>query len=243
MNRFLLLIFSLLSCLSVCAEGIEQSLSVEIGMVQIKEPENLGMVFSGPELRLGYDLKNSFNRFKLNYSPDISLGGVFSHRITGYSIGFSPLIVGCDYNFLKTEVHNLDMGFGTGLRYHWQMYPDLHNAQLFAESEIPLDLRFCYRLNYCSNVFAVDIQNSLFGFIGQLPIHDPYFYSLSFAEFIINPLKNISLCSFGRYNHTVISILWSPSNIKIHKFGISLEYLKLCNYKSLSYSLVWSKNF
>lgn len=243
MNRFLLLIFSFLLSLSVCAEGVNHSLSVEMGSLQIKEHENLGMVFSGPELKLGYDLKKSYNRFSAYYSPDISLAGVFRRHITGYSIGFAPLIFGGDYNLIKTKVHTFDVGINTGLRYHWQMYPDFHNAQLFAESEIPLDLRLSYRLNYGANMFAINIRNSLGGFIGQLPIHDPYFYSLSFSEFAINPLKKISFCSFGKYNHTAASICWTPSKIKKHSFGLSLEYLKLNDYQSLSYSIIWCKKF
>lgn len=243
MNRFIPLILSFLFSLSVCAEGFTHSMSVEIGMLQIKERENPGMVFFGPEIKLRYDLRKSCNRFSAYYSPDIALAGVFRRYIAGYSIGFSPIIAGCDYNLIKTGAHNLDVGLSTGLRYHWQMYPDLHNAQLFAESEIPLDLNLNYNLNCGTNVFALNLRNSIFGFIGQLPLHDPYVYSLSFAEFAFNPLRRMSFGSFDKYNHSVVSISWNNSKMKKHNFGISFDYLKINDYHTLSYSLIWYKKF
>lgn len=237
------LLIAALRFLPVYAGETEHSISVEAGVPQIKEAENLGMVFTGPEIRLGYRMEKSFNRLGVYYSPDLSLACIFSHSVTGYSIGFSPVTAGVGYMLIDSASHSLTAGVETGLRYHWQMYPDLHNAQLFAQSEIPLDLILRYSLRWRGNVLTVNLCNSIFGFTGQLPLHDPYVYSLSFSEFAFKPLENLRFGSFGSYNHTKASINWRPRTLEKHTFGIGVEYNGLQGYKSLSYSLIWCKKF
>lgn len=236
----------LLSAISLCygdslcdGEDLSHKLSVGIDYVQIKEGENLGMVFSGPELRVNYFLEKGFRQIAIDYKAGISAAGLFSHGMTGYSIEFIPGEVGVDGIIYGDSNNKLNIGGVTGLKYHWQMYPDLHNSQLFGECEIPLDLRVEY--NY--KRFGLKWQNSIMGFVGSLPMHDPYFYSLSFSEFVFKPVQEIRCRSFGRYNHSQMSISWSPVKEDKHTFILSMEYFKLDRFKTLSYGLRWERRF
>lgn len=244
MPRILGIIFACFCCISSSfAEDLRHTITVDAGAMQIKEAENLGMVFRGPEAGAGYALTKDFGQFNISYCADLSIAGVFSRGMTGYCVAFTPATIGIHYDIVKAGSQKLAAGLCSGLKYHWQMYPDLHNSQLFAESEIPLDLHISYECKYKRNRFALNLQNSLFGFVGQLPMHDPYFYSLSFSEFAFKPLQDLKFLTFGKYNHSRASLLWSPAIIPAHGFGIGLEYISCQSFKSLSYSLLWRKSF
>lgn len=236
-----------LTAFAASGERWRQAVTVGAGGAQVKDSENLGMVFGGPRVDFAYTLQHDFGPIVFDYQTDMSVAGVFARGMTGYAIGFSPVSVGVGHSWLNQPHHRLSAGLATGLRYHWQMYPDLHNSQLFSVCEIPLELTIAYTFIYKRNSFSLNLANSIFGLTGGHHNPDPYFYSLSFSEFAFKPFSNLKFSSFGSYDHTHATATWSPADLQNHSFGFSLDYLSVGaagrSFKSLTYSLIWQKRF
>lgn len=247
--RIFIVLFFMAVQLSVKADNhCEHTLSIESGCLQIKDSENLGFVFSGPELNTKYNLEKNLDQFQLYYKAMVSGGVLFSHRIIGYSIRFTPVELCAMYKIIDIPAHCMGIGVSAGLRYQWQMYPNLHTSLLFAQSEAPIDLLISYKYRSRGHSFILSLQNSLFGLIGQLPLSGPYYYYLSFSEFAIKPLKEMRFSSFDRYNRSQISLSWSPARLPNQSFGINLNFLRIHSpvshsLKSLSYSVVCDIKF
>lgn len=204
------------------------------------------MVFSGPELEVAYELALTSGRLTFRYRPELSLGTGFSHRITGYNIGFKPLDAAFAWTLLCTARHSLAVGCGTRLSYQWQMYPNLHNSHLFAQAEVPVCVLLEYGMKFRDNAIRVEFENSIFGWAGQLPRHDPYAYSLSFSEFALRPLRSLKFGSFADYLATRLSALWSMDRLPGHAFGIGLSYRSIGpaeKHQKLTFALLWKKRF
>lgn len=244
---FLVILTIGLVAISASGERWRQAVTVGAGGAQVKDSENLGMVFGGPRMDFAYSLGHDFGSIDFDYQADLSTAGVFTRGMTGYAIGFSPVRVGIGRVWLNQPHHKLSAGLAAGLRYHWQMYPDLHNSQLFSECEIPLELTIAYTFNYKRNSFCFRLENSIFGLTGGHHNPDPYFYSLSFSDFAFRPFSNLKFSSFGSYDHTHATVAWSPADLPNHSFGFSLDYLSVIpkdrSFQSLSYSLIWQKRF
>ncbi len=227
-------------------KGIERSFTITAGIAQIKEPSNIGLVFTGAAIGTKIDIYQNINSLSWHYAPALSLGIAFSHNMPGYAIDFAPLQGFCDFSLIHSDRHLFLIGLGSSLTYHWQMYPSLHNSHLFAEAEIPVNLRLTYDLNVPIGTFHLHIANSIFGFSSHIANNSPYYYSLSFADFVVTPLKQLHFGSFGKYNHTNLNINWTHRKASAHRFGITIDYLQITSQKTfrhLSYALSWQKNF
>lgn len=228
------------------ALGKRNQFGAYAGLNQLKERENLGMVFSGPGIGLSYSLTLTEGKLTAYYRPELSFATGFSHGITGYEIGFKPIDAAFVVKVLDTDRHTVGVGCSTGLSYHWQMYPYLHNSHLFAQAEVPLCLVVRYAFGFKGNMLTLDFENSIFGWAGQLPKHDPYAYSLSFSEFAVQPLRSLRFGSYGSNVASRLSVVWNMERMPGHAFGLGFSYRsigKAEKHQKLTFSLIWQKRF
>ncbi len=227
---------------ALCRGTHRDAISVGVGALQSKEGFNYGLVFTGPALGVDYRHTADYGNVAVSYAADLRPGVLFSRGMTAYDITCMPV---------RVEVlFRLSCAFRIGAAvagtYHWQMYPDLQNAHLFAEGEIGLNLVLKYSARVRGCRIDLQAENSLVGFVSHTSHNDPYFYSLDAADFLVEPWKNLHFGSFDRYNHTSATLLFSSVRHPKHRFGIGFDFLYITGsgtFKALNYQLKWQKNF
>ncbi|MDE5544202.1 MAG: hypothetical protein K2I83_02175, partial [Bacteroidales bacterium] len=224
----------------------EKTLCLNGSATQFKDAYNHGLVFTGPMLDFGFGITPTEGDFKWFYQAGLSAGVAFSRQMPAYAIGFMPLYGGADYLLHFHNTHRLRLRLAVSMAFHWQMYPFLHNPHLFYQTEIPLWFGINYAFHSPYGVFEAEAAFSVFGFHASTSGNEPYFYRLDFHEFVGKPLQELRFGFPNRYIHVLGAILYRPTALPQHAFGISVEYIGFTHtrrYQNLSYSLSWKKSF
>jgi hypothetical protein len=116
----------------------KQSHSIILSFLQVKEESNIGMVFNGIQLQYIYGIAWKIGDSELTYQPGLTFGIAWSHEMTGYKIGISPVNISYEISIFQNTEHTLKAGANLAGNYYYQMYPDLHGGHLFWASEIGL---------------------------------------------------------------------------------------------------------
>lgn len=225
---------------------LEKSLSLHGGAAQFKEAYNNGLVFSGPEIAVGFGITPAQGFCRWFYQADLTAGAAFARKMPAYAIGFTPLHSGADFCFAFHEAHHLKIRIALSLSFHWQMYPFLHNSHLFYQAEIPLSLGIAYAFQSPYGVFEAEAAFSVCGFASSTSSNEPYFYRLGFREFIAKPLQELRFGSLNTYAQVTASLEWKPAALPGHGFGLGIRYLDIHRshrFQNLSYSLSWKRTF
>jgi hypothetical protein len=221
---------------------IKQFHSITLSFLQIKEEFNIGMVFNGIQIKYVYGITWKIGDSELTYKPELAFGIAWSHEMTGYKIGISPLNVSWEIPVFQNHGHTIKAGANLAGNYNYQMYPDLHDAHLFWASEIGLSpvLNYQYQLN--NSRITCSLQNSLLGFVSHTERNEPYFYSLKASDFFIRPHENMKFGSFNNYDHTKLSIEFQPNINKMHSFIYEFDYFGIwykTRYDQINHNFIW----
>jgi hypothetical protein len=208
----------------------------------MKDEFNVGKVFDGIQLEYRYGILWKIGESELLYQPKIALGAAFNRGITGYQIGFVPANVSWVMPFYNEKGHTFKAGANFAANYNYQMYPDLQGGHLFWMSEIGLSPRLEYNYEWNKKRIGVYMQNSLLGFVSHTQNNEPYFYSFKASDFFIRPHEDMKFGSFNNYNHTNISLEFTPEITKTHSFLFEFDYIGSfygLQFERLNYNLVW----
>lgn len=223
-----------------------KTISLRAGASQFRESYNHGLVFSGPELAVGFGITPTQGFCRWFYAADLQAGVAFRHKMPAYAIGFTPLHGGADFCFPVREAHLLRLRIALALSFHWQMYPFLQNSHLFYEAEIPLTIGLGYRFRSSCGILEAQADFSVCGFASSTSSNEPYFYKLDFHEFVGKPLQELRFGSLNTYVRVSASLEWSPASLRGHAFGLAVRYVDIHRshrYQNLNYSLSWKKVF
>jgi hypothetical protein len=221
---------------------IKQSHSIILSFLQVKEKFNMGMVFNGVQLQYVYGIAWKIGESELTYQPGLTFGMAWSHEMTGYKIGISPVNISYEIPVFQNNEHTLKAGANLAGNYYYQLYPDLHGGHLFWASEIGLSPILKYQYQFNNSRLVCALQNSLLGFVSHTEKNDPYFYSFKAGDFFIRPHENMQFGSFNNYDHTKLSLEFIPNIEKTHSFMYEFDYLGIwhnAKYQQLNHSLIW----
>jgi hypothetical protein len=240
--KYVIVLFLLLIVINPVYSQIKQSHSIIFSFLQIKDEFNIGMVFNGIQLKYVYGITWKTGESELTYQPSLDFGIAWSHEMSGYKIGISPVNVTWEMPIYQNTGHTLKTGANFVMNYNYQMYPDLHGGHLFWASEIGLSPIINYRYQFNNSRLVCFLQNSLFGFVSHTDKNDPYFYSFKASDFFIRPHENMQFGSFNNYNHTKFSMEFAPNIEKTHSFLYEFDYFGIWNntkYQQINHSLIW----
>ena len=232
-------------CLSIAIipihSQVKQSHSIVIGFLQLKDQFNLGMVFNGVQLEYRYGIKWVINDHEILYQPELGAGLAFNRGMIGGQIHFAPVNVTWAMPFYEKNGHSIRGGanFISDYNYH---YYELNDGPLFWTAEIGISPVVQYAYQWDNKRINLGLQNSLFGFTSHRQGYDPYLWSFTWRDFVVDPHKNLKFGSFNNYNHTNISLEFVPNISKIHSFAYEFDYLGFFwgnQFHRINHNLFW----
>jgi hypothetical protein len=177
----------------------------------------------------------------------LGLGLAFNRGMIGGQIHIAPVNVTWTMPFYEQNGHTIKGGFNFITDYNYQYY-ELHDGPLFWNSEIGFSPVVGYgyqwdneRTQVRSRVNA-SLQNSLFGFTSRRQGYDPYIWSFTWKDFVVDPHKNLQFGSFNDYNHTKVSLEFVPNIFKMHSFAYEFDYLGFFygyRFDRINHNLLW----
>ncbi len=203
---------------------IEHSVYLNTEYAQIKDEFNYGLVFSGPDLELGYTLFRRVNKSVFIYSPALYFGVNFNKGM-GVFWGVKPIDL-----FLGTVAKESDrvlftIGGYLSDSYSFQQYPELQSGHMFWYTSIETGPKLLLTIPFKNRKLNLSFSNSLAGFTSRPePGTETYFYSLLFSDFIRNSHSNFTFGSFGTFNHTIFNIHLNRRTERRCSIGYEFEY-------------------
>lgn len=209
------------------------TLSLSVGYLEMQETINQSFVFRGPSLSLSYR-RTVFadTMVHIDYSPDLSFAGMFSHRMPAYSLSFRPLDFACTYPVYTSADWEIRLGGSVWAYYDWRIYPAQHASQLFAYGEYTLAFRADVSCRTPKHLFNLSWSNSMLGFTSLTNTYADWFYSFRFRDFLAEPHRNLRFGSFERFDHTRIALTWQPEALHANAFAVECNYI-LCRAQFL----------
>ena len=143
--------------------------------------------------------------------------------------------------FFKREGHTIRGGVNFTADYNYQFY-ELHDGPMFWNAEIGLSPVIRYSYQWDNKRINASLQNSLIGFTSRRQGYDPYHWSFTMKDFFVNPHKELKFGSFNNYDHTKVSIEFTPNIFKTHSFAYEFDYLGLFHgyrFDRIEHNLLW----
>jgi len=235
-------LFWLIVALNPIYGQVKQSHTIVLGFLQLKDQANLGMVFNGVQLEYRYGLTWAIQEHEITYQPKLGLGVGFNRRMFGVQLKFAPVNVSWTMPFYNQNGHTIRVGANFSTDYSWQIYQPLQSGHLFYVSEIGVSPIIKYNYQWDNKRIGISIQNSLFGFTSHKQQLDPYWVSWDAREWIIAPHENMKFGTFNNYDHTNISVEFTPNLDKIHSFVYEFDYFGIyygVQFRRLNHNLIW----
>ena len=228
---------------NVCLAQHKNNISVDAGLLQLKDELNQSMVYNGPQLGFRYGRNWFFENWELRYNPKVAFGTPFNRSMIAANIRFVPI----DFSAMKPISQT---GFRVGLNfsadYNFQAYPHQLAAFLFWHGAIGISPRVEYVFQWEQSRIKLSAQNSLAGFVSRTEYISHYFHSFKLSVFFVKPHQNMQFGSFDKYVHFNGSIEYTPNVNRNHSFAFGLEYIDSYfsnRFQSLNYYLRWKKSF
>ena len=210
----------------------KHTVSFKTQYIKIKDKFNYGLVFSGPNLIVGYSFSKITDKDVLLCSPEIAFGGVFN-KGAGFAWRFKPIDIFYGRN-ISTEL--MAIGGYVATDYQWQQYSELQGGRLFWFSTIEIGPRMEFEFPYKSWVLTFDISNSLAGFTSRPePSTETYYYEFSFSEFISVANQDLSFGLFDLFNRTKFGMTIQRDSWKRLTLGYCFEYFGYYKGPTLSF--------
>jgi len=237
-----IVLFGLIIVINPIYGQVKQSHTIAPGFLQLKEQANLRMVFSGAQLEYRYGLMWIIQEHEITYQPELGFGVGFNRGMFGVQLMFSPINVSWIMPFYDQNGHSIRGGINLAADYSYQIYQPLQSGHLFWASEVGISPIINYNYQWDNKRIGINIQNSLFGFTSHKQEFDPYWISWEFREFAVTPHENMKFGSSNNYNHTNISIGFTPKIDKRHSFIYEFDYFGLfygVQFRRLNHNLMW----
>jgi len=238
MNRIILGLFAILYSINLYSQDNSpgtnptHTLSFKAQYIQIKDEFNYGLVFSGPNLVVGYSFSRITDKDILMYAPEIAFGGVFN-KGAGFAWRFKPIDIFYGRNITTKQI---TIGGYVATDYQWQQYSELQGGRLFWFSTIEIGPRIQYVLPYKSGILNIDFSNSLAGFTSRPEVStETYYYDFSFSEFISVAHQDLTFGSFNLFNRTKFGVAIAPNSWRHLKIGYNFEYFGYYKEPTLSF--------
>lgn len=232
---------------SVCLAVPKNTFSLSLGYRSMQETLNQSFVFRGTSVAVDYGrllLNDSIVRLK--YAPEISFAGMWSHRMSAFSLACRPLDFACTAAVWRSPLGECRLGGCLWTCYDWRLYPSQHASQLFAYGELALALEAELEGSFAGHALLLRVRNSLLGFTSLTDTYQDWFYSFSFRDFVVEPHRHLRFGSFERFTHTEAALQWTPSRLSEHTFALEMSYV-WCRaysvYRMFVCAFVWRRNF
>jgi hypothetical protein len=174
------------------------------------------------------------------------LGVGFNRGMIGANINIVPLDVSWLRTFYEGRGHSFRAGGNFAADYSYQMYPHLHSGHLFWMSEIGISPLLEYSYQWERKRIELHAKNSFLGFVSHTQENDPYFYSFKVGDFFTRPHQDMRFGSFNNYNHSVLSLEFTPDVLRAHSFLLGLDYLGSyygTRFERLNYNVQWKVSY
>jgi hypothetical protein len=224
----------------LAAQDFENSRSINASLdfLQIKESENYGLVYSGPQIRLSYRNSWEINMKDLVYEGSAGFAYLRSRGTSGLNIHVKVLDL--HYNIYERE---RDVSFFAGpwikMEYNYQLYPELQSGYSFHFTNYTFG--FSVSSTWQTDDFHLTLRwkNSLAGLISRTETgRDPYFFDLSFGDYLRDQHKAFKGGSFNLYNNSMVELHYvDPQHPRI-AYAYSFQYFVYSDFpelKSLSH--------
>lgn len=184
----LLVVTSLL--VTAPAIAADHQLGVHVGSLQIGEGLNNGLVFSGGQAALSYQLM--LVRRDLVFRARLQLGGgAFTSRgMLGFGGSLRPVeaflgFAVVDRGRERGRGWSLHLGPQLAVDYNLQLYPDLQTGQTFWSTCLCLGPEAVVTIPHRAHSVRIGAAWTLLGLTSRPPPRlDPYFYSLGFSDIV-----------------------------------------------------------
>jgi hypothetical protein len=199
------------------------------------------MVFNGVQLEYRYGLHWKINDQEILYQPKTSFGITNNRGMSGMQVNIAPVNITWTMPFAERDGHSIKGGVNFITDYNYQFY-ELHDGPIFWNSIIGFSPVIRYSYQWDNKRVNANLQNSFFGFTSRRQGYDPYEWSFTWKDFVINPHKDFRFGSFNNYNHTKISLEFVPSIYKIHSFAYEFDYLGIFygyRFDRINHNLLW----
>jgi len=235
------LIFLIVTTLISINGQAKKSHDIVPGFLQIKDQLNLGMVFNCGQLEYRFGLQWTIQeKHEIFYQPKLGVA-IGASRFSGmecHQIHIAPI------NLTWTMPVNEQIRAGANFitDYNYQLWEDLHDAPLFWNCEIGISPVISYSFQWDDKKIKADLKNSLLGFTSHRQGYDPYFWQKTFKDAFVKPHEDLKFGSFNNYNHTNVSIKYTPNISKRHTFGYEFDYLGLfygSRFHRINHNLLW----
>lgn len=219
-----------------------------VGFLQLKDQLDLGMVFNGIQLEYRLGLNWKINSHEITYQPKLGAGITFSkYSIPGNvmersQIHIAPINVTWTMPAYDQNGHKIRVGVNFITDYNYQYCQDLHDAPLFWTTEIGFSPVINYSYKWNNKHIVAGLKNSLFGFTSNIQGYDPHFNQKSWRDVFIKPHEELKFGSLNNYNHTNISLEFSPDISKKHSFAYEFDYLTFYfanKFERINHNLFW----
>jgi len=220
---------------------VTHSHSIVIGFLQLKDELKLGMVFNGVQLEYRYGLHWKINDHEILYQPKLGVGIAFNRGMIGAQVHFAPVNVTWTMPIFDRDGHTIRGGVNFITDYNYR-YSQLIDAPIFWNSIFGFSPVIKYSYQWDNKRINANLLNSLFGFTSRRDSYDPYDWSFTWRDFVINPHKDLRLGSFKNYNHTKISMEFVPNIDNIHSFVYEFDYLGFFygyRFDRINHNLLW----
>jgi len=220
---------------------VRRSHEAALGSLQLKDENNLGMVFSGAQLEYRYGAQWKINLHEIIYQPQIGFGLGWNRGMIGGQIHIAPVNVKWTMLFYENSRHTVRGGanFITDYNYH---LTQLNDGTLFWTAEIGVSPIIQYGYQWDNKRMNVCLQNSIFGFSSHRQGYESYKLLFTWKDFVVEPNKNLKFGSFNHYNHTMASLEFVPNISKKHSIVYELDYLgfyKGNRFHRINHNLIW----
>ena len=190
-------------------DSISYTNRITLGVQQIKESQNFGLVFTGMTLgyapRWQWEGETSVSQL----SAEFAASALFSKGIMGANVHVMPV----EWLYLWKVAPSLYIGSVLAADYRYQLYPDLQSGVSYWFSSWSAGIAAEYRFRAFETDWSVVGSSSLLGFSSRPPVvREPYFFDLGIGEAVRYLHQNIQFGSVNHFTRTRLEIAWKPNN-------------------------------
>ncbi len=219
-------------------DSVSHAHRITLGVQQIKESQNFGLVFTGAALgyssRWQWEHEYSMSRL----STAVTASAVFSKGIVGVNLHLMPI----EWLYLWKVAPSLTIGSVLAADYRYQLYPDLQSGTSYWFSSWTAGIAAEYRFRAFESDWSIVGSSSLLGCSSRPPaVRDPYFFDLGLGEALRYVHHDIQFGSINRFTRTRLEIMWKPNNDAPLRISYVLEadvYFNTPQWTALSHGIV-----
>jgi hypothetical protein len=181
----------------------------KLGIKQIKEDANTGLVFNGPEAIYGHYWEYSKNSGILSIENEIGVCFPFSKGIPALDIYFKPAEL--SYLIRIKEKNSFAAGPLVKFEYNYTLYPQLQSGFDYWFTNFSFGIKTLYNFSIADQSMSVRLKLSLCGFNSRQPDYrNPYFYDIGVKHAIKHLNSDLEFSTLAEYTSSDFELSWKP---------------------------------